>query len=171
MSGCHWTSQLHKEASCLDMHGRSALSVYSFVRRCQKMPSCTHDTDHTLRHCKCNCHMQRKECHRSRTFVKASNSQQSSVPCQHTLVCSGQQSLEKKGRDQRQISMTPGHIGVISLLAISLAWQLSPVHCANEPCLDLYKGVRRRSTDLPTACRFLRTLSAVHQESRQASWE
>ncbi|CAK0784615.1 hypothetical protein CVIRNUC_007819 [Coccomyxa viridis] len=39
--------------------------------------------------------------------------------------------------------MRLGHIEVTSLLALGLTWQLSPVHCANEPCLDLYKDAHR----------------------------
>ena len=77
------------------------------------------------------------------------------------LVHSGLQTLTIKNRDQHTISMTPGRIGVLSLLAFTLVWQHIPVHCANEPCLDLYKGVRRRSRHLPMACRFLRSLTAV----------
>lgn len=45
-------------------------------------------------------------------------------------------------------SMASGHIGVTCLLAIALALQLKSVCCANEPCLDLYKGVPRRCRDL-----------------------
>ena len=83
-------------------------------------------------------------------------------PYQLSIVHSGLQSLTIKDTEQHTSSMTLGHIGVTSLLAFFLVWQHIPTHCTNEPCLDLYKGLRRRSRHLPMACRFYRTLSAVH---------
>ena len=74
------------------------------------------------------------------------------------------QSLEED-IDLLTVSMAPGHIGVTSMLAITLVLHLKSAHCANEPCLDLYRGMPRRCRDLSDG---MPTFTGLHHLSSRA---